>query len=92
MDEKFHRYCAKPNPAVTMPSRKTCRSCIALLRGALIQKFLDALAEQRWDDHRYYHHSRINQSLHLFSAASFTASVPDMWNDTSSRPEISLSR
>jgi hypothetical protein len=35
------------------------------------KKFLDALAEQRWDDHRYYHHSRINQSLHLFSALSF---------------------
>ena len=26
---------------------------------------------QRWDDHRYYHHSRINQSLHFVSAASF---------------------
>jgi hypothetical protein len=26
---------------------------------------------QRWDDHRYYHHSRINQSLHLVSALSF---------------------
>jgi len=36
-----------------------------------MRKFLDALAEQRWDDHRYYHHSRINQSLHLFSAISF---------------------
>jgi hypothetical protein len=34
-------------------------------------KFLDTLAEQRWDDHRYYHHSRINQSLHLLSAISF---------------------
>jgi hypothetical protein len=33
--------------------------------------FLDALAEQRWDDHRYYHHSRINQSLHLVSAITF---------------------
>lgn len=30
-----------------------------------------ALATQRWDDHRYYHHSRINQSLHLLSAISF---------------------
>ena len=29
------------------------------------------LARQRWDDHRYYHHSRINQSLHLLSALSF---------------------
>lgn len=33
--------------------------------------FLEALREQRWDDHRYYHHSRINQSLHLVSALSF---------------------
>jgi hypothetical protein len=33
--------------------------------------FKDALAQQRWDDHRYYHHSRINQSLHLLSAISF---------------------
>ena len=33
--------------------------------------FLAALKEQRWDDHRYYHHSRINQSLHLISAISF---------------------
>jgi hypothetical protein len=33
--------------------------------------FREALAEQRWDDHRYYHHSRVNQSLHLVSAISF---------------------
>jgi hypothetical protein len=33
--------------------------------------FLEALHTQRWDDHRYYHHSRINQSLHLVSALSF---------------------
>jgi len=33
--------------------------------------FLEALRVQRWDDHRYYHHSRINQSLHLVSAVSF---------------------
>jgi len=35
--------------------------------------FSQALATQRWDDHRYYHHSRINQSLHLVSALSFIA-------------------
>ena len=35
--------------------------------------FLEELKLQRWDDHRYYHHSRINQSLHLFSALSFLA-------------------
>lgn len=34
---------------------------------------LEELRRQRWDDHRYYHHSRINQSLHLFSALSFLA-------------------
>lgn len=33
--------------------------------------FLGELKQQRWDDHRYYHHSRINQSLHLLSAFSF---------------------
>ncbi len=33
--------------------------------------FLETLKTQRWDDHRYYHHSLINQSLHLFSATSF---------------------
>jgi hypothetical protein len=33
--------------------------------------FLRMLAVQRWDDHRYYHHCRINQSLHLVSAISF---------------------
>jgi hypothetical protein len=34
-------------------------------------KFKEALKEQRWDDHRYYHQSRINQSLHFVSALSF---------------------
>jgi hypothetical protein len=38
-----------------------------------MHNFLDALRTQRWDDHRYYHHSRINQSLHLLSAFSFLA-------------------
>lgn len=33
--------------------------------------FLARLEEQRWDDHRYYHHSRVNQALHLLSAVSF---------------------
>ncbi|CAM2005912.1 hypothetical protein APED_04505 [Acanthopleuribacter pedis] len=35
--------------------------------------FLEQLHEQRWDDHRYYHQSRINQTLHLMSAISFLA-------------------
>ena len=33
--------------------------------------FMATLKRQRWDDHRYYHHSLINQSLHLVSATSF---------------------
>jgi len=36
-----------------------------------MRNLLQALETQRWDDHRYYHHSRINQSLHLVSALSF---------------------
>ena len=36
-----------------------------------MNSFLQTLELQRWDDHRYYHHSRINQALHLLSAASF---------------------
>jgi hypothetical protein len=36
-----------------------------------MQSFWAELRTQRWDDHRYYHHSRINQSLHLLSAISF---------------------
>jgi hypothetical protein len=37
----------------------------------MMANFLETLREQRWDDHRYYHHSRINQTLHLVSAVSF---------------------
>jgi hypothetical protein len=33
--------------------------------------FFETIREQRWDDHRFYHHSRINQSLHFISAISF---------------------
>ena len=34
----------------------------------MIKNFREQLRIQRWDDHRYYHHSRINQSLHFVSA------------------------
>ncbi len=37
----------------------------------MVKDFMNLLAEQRWDDHRYYHQSRINQSLHFVSAVSF---------------------
>jgi hypothetical protein len=36
-----------------------------------MKSFMRELAEQRWDDHRYYHHSRINQSLHFLSSMCF---------------------
>lgn len=37
----------------------------------MIKTFLQELSTQRWDDHRLYHHSRINQTLHFVSASSF---------------------
>ncbi|MCI0654182.1 MAG: hypothetical protein L0Y39_06865 [Methylococcaceae bacterium] len=37
-------------------------------------QFFDELRQQRWDDHRYYHHSRMNQFLHLLSASCFLTS------------------
>ena len=43
--------------------------------------FLTALRTQRWDDHRYYHHSRINQSLHLLSAISFLVAYAMLFTD-----------
>ena len=43
--------------------------------------FLEALRIQRWDDHRYYHHSRINQTLHLVSALSFLCAYVLMFTD-----------
>jgi hypothetical protein len=41
--------------------------------------FRDALREQRWDDHRYYHQSRINQALHLVSVVSFVCAYVVVW-------------
>ncbi len=38
-----------------------------------MRSFFSELNRQRWDDHRYYHHCRINQTLHLVSAISFLA-------------------
>jgi len=46
-----------------------------------MHEFLQALQEQRWDDHRYYHHSRINQSLHLVSALSFLCAYVLLFTD-----------
>jgi len=46
-----------------------------------MHSFLEALRIQRWDDHRYYHHSRINQSLHLVSALSFLSAYVLIFTD-----------
>ncbi len=43
--------------------------------------FWEELRTQRWDDHRYYHHSRINQSLHFVSAISFIVAYVMLFKD-----------
>lgn len=49
-----------------------------------MNEFLQTLAVQRWDDHRFYHHSRINQSLHLLSAISFVIAYGLLFIDPAS--------
>ncbi len=49
-----------------------------------MKDFLNTLAEQRWDDHRYYHHCRINQSLHLVSAICFVIAYGLLFVDPAS--------
>lgn len=54
------------------------------MQGTLTQHlddFFTELRTQRWDDHRYYHHSRVNQSLHLFSALSFLCAYALLFKD-----------
>ena len=46
-----------------------------------MQSFLEELRTQRWDDHRYYHHSRINQSLQFLSACSFIVAYIMLFED-----------
>jgi hypothetical protein len=46
-----------------------------------MQTFWQELQTQRWDDHRYYHHSRINQSLHFVSAISFLCAYVLLFKD-----------
>ena len=55
------------------------------------EKFFAALKEQRWDDHRYYHHSRINQSLHLVSALSFIGAYALLFSDPAAAALLALS-
>lgn len=46
-----------------------------------VGRFRDQLREQRWDDHRYYHHSIVNQSLHFISAITFIVAYAIVWRD-----------
>ena len=46
-----------------------------------MKEILETLRVQRWDDHRYYHHSRINQFLHLISALSFIVAYAYLFID-----------
>ena len=46
-----------------------------------VTRFREQLREQRWDDHRYYHRSIINQSLHFVSAATFLVAYVIVWRD-----------
>jgi hypothetical protein len=43
--------------------------------------FFNELKVQRWDDHRYYHHSKVNQALHLVSATSFLVAYVVAFSD-----------
>ena len=48
---------------------------------AAVAGFRERLDEQRWDDHRYYHHSIVNQSLHFLSASTFLAGYALLFRD-----------
>jgi hypothetical protein len=56
-------------------TRPSCAAATIAAPGSTARNAMDAfwkeLAAQRLDDHRYYHRSRINQSLHLVSAVAF---------------------
>jgi len=54
---------------------------VATGKSGKVAALRDQLAEQRWDDHRYYHHSLINQSLHFLSATSFLVAYILLFHD-----------
>jgi len=49
--------------------------------GSRMSRFTDTLQTQRFDDYRYYHQSRINQTLHLISAVIFLACYALLFRD-----------
>ena len=46
-----------------------------------MSRFTDTLRTQRFDDYRYYHQSRINQTLHLISALIFLVCYALLFKD-----------
>lgn len=46
-----------------------------------MSRFTDVLRTQRFDDYRYYHQSRINQTLHLISAVIFLVCYALLFKD-----------
>ncbi len=44
-------------------------------------EFMQKVETLRWDDHRYYHQCRINQTLHLVSAISFVVAYALLFVD-----------
>ena len=59
----------------------TFRAASIFQSGDVVSTFFEALRTQRFDDHRYYHHSRINQTLHLISAISFVVAYVFLFID-----------
>ena len=49
-----------------------------------MRDFLQKIDTLQWDDHRYYHQCRINQTLHLISALSFLLAYALLFVDPAS--------
>jgi hypothetical protein len=71
---------------ITVVARCLQRVCKFVQRDLpyTVKDFLKTLETQRWDDHRYYHHSRINQTLHLISALTFISAYVMAFKDPAS--------
>jgi hypothetical protein len=46
-----------------------------------MRDFWNKIQQLQWDDHRYYHQCRINQTLHLLSALSFLVAYALLFTD-----------
>jgi hypothetical protein len=46
-----------------------------------VSQFMSKVETLRWDDHRFYHQSRVNQTLHLISAVSFLVAYAMLFID-----------